>query len=159
MADNQLAGAVRSGNYTAAVKLIDLALRDARAAGSASLGQMLCNRAYCYHQLGLLRKAIKVQCSLPVQTNGVIQCSLDSFAWLLTTLQSLSQSWSSGQRCPQLVPSWEQDYDEALSLEPTCCQALVRKGKVLLALKKEQVCPAGRAQSGPLLFSVFWDSS
>ena len=62
MADNPIAAAVRSGNYTAAVKLIDLALKDARAASSANLGQLLCNRAYCYHQLGLLRKAIKVQC-------------------------------------------------------------------------------------------------
>lgn len=34
-----------------------------------------------------------------------------------------------------------QDYDEVLRLEPTCCQALVRKGKVLLALKKEEVRP------------------
>lgn len=36
----------------------------------------------------------------------------------------------------------KQDYDEALGLESTCCQALVRKGKVLLALKKEEVRPA-----------------
>ena len=45
-----------------------------------------------------------------------------------------------------------------LGLEPACCQALVRKGKVLLALKKEQVSPAGRS-SCPLLYIVFRDPS
>ena len=69
MADNSLAAAVRSGNYTAAVKLIDLGLKDARGAGSAKLVQLLCNRAYCYHQLGLLRNSAKACCSAPAPVN------------------------------------------------------------------------------------------
>lgn len=50
---------MRCGNYSNAVKLIDLVLQQARRDSSACVTQLLCNRAYCYHQLGLLRKAVK----------------------------------------------------------------------------------------------------
>ena len=103
MADNPLAAAVRCSNFAGAVKLIDLALKVARGAGSANLGQLLCNRAYCYHQLGLLRKALKVQHSFSCADPGIFVCCLASFAWQLTTLWSVSGSLSGCQQCPQLV--------------------------------------------------------
>ncbi len=74
MANSPLGAAVRSGNYTAAVKLIDPALQEARRGSGAGMVQLLCNRAYCYHQLGLLRKAIKVRAMCTrhmVHTSGV----------------------------------------------------------------------------------------
>lgn len=61
MEDCGLGFAVRCGNYSTAVKLIDPVLQQARRDGSACVSLLLCNRAYCYHQLGLLRKAMKAR--------------------------------------------------------------------------------------------------
>ena len=107
-------------NYSAAIKQISDSLPAPENAAAQLLA--LCNRAYCYQQLGLHRKAIKVG-----------QHVLDAGA------QS-TMAAGRGQACDELlVCSAMQDYDQALSLDGSSVVALLRKGKALWALNKPKV--------------------
>ncbi|KAK9834212.1 hypothetical protein WJX84_007873, partial [Apatococcus fuscideae] len=53
-----LAKAIASHDFIAAAKVFDKELRTESSSGE-SRSQLLCNRAYCYQQAGLLRKALK----------------------------------------------------------------------------------------------------
>ena len=103
-------------NYSVAIKNISdslLVIEDAQARLLA-----LCNRAYCYQQLGLHRKALKVG------VHALYMAHAGQPAWSRNRLTSGTDM---------------QDYDEALSSDVSCVLALVRKGKALWALKRTEV--------------------
>ena len=54
-----LAKAITSGDFVAAAKVLDEDLRS-DSHSSETKSQLLCNRGFCYQQVGLLRKALKV---------------------------------------------------------------------------------------------------
>ena len=78
--ENGVGVAVRCGNYSDAVKLLDQVLQQARRDDSARVTQLLCNRAYCYHQLGLLRKAVKA--CRPYLAHGCTALALNALLFL-----------------------------------------------------------------------------
>ena len=104
-------------NYSAAIKQLSGSLLVSEHAQARLLA--LCNRAYCYQQLGLHRKALKVGVEDPV--HGTRKSSQIGSCTRLT--------------CGTGV----QDYNEALTLDPSCVVAVVRKGKALWALQRKEV--------------------
>ena len=55
--------ALAAGNFSAAIKSLDSQLKQAQVDGAeSSLPQLYCNRAFCYEQLQLHRRALKVGC-------------------------------------------------------------------------------------------------
>ena len=54
------ASALVSRNYSAAIKHLDAEIKHALAHNGSTVHQLLCNRAYCYEQLQLHRRASKV---------------------------------------------------------------------------------------------------
>ena len=110
-------------NYSAAINQISDSLPAPQDAQARLLA--LCNRAYCYQQLGLHRKAIKVAHDCP-----------EAHVWSIVRL-SLCKARGRLIKCIGV-----QDYDEALSLDELHVQALLRKGKALWALNKTEVCTA-----------------
>ncbi len=54
------ASALVSRNYSAAIKHLDAEIKQVVAQDGSMVHQLLCNRAYCYEQLQLHRRASKV---------------------------------------------------------------------------------------------------
>ena len=54
------ASALVSRNFSAAIKCLDAEIKQAFNADGSTVHQLLCNRAYCYEQLQLQRRASKV---------------------------------------------------------------------------------------------------
>jgi len=54
------ASALVSRNYSAAIKHLDAEIKQVLAHDGSTVHQLLCNRAYCYEQLQLHRRAFKV---------------------------------------------------------------------------------------------------
>lgn len=59
-APDALVGFLAGRNYSALIKQLDSALSEAPAGDHGARRQLLLNRGFCLHQLGLYRKALKV---------------------------------------------------------------------------------------------------
>lgn len=111
--------ALVSRNYSAAIKFLDAEIKQTLSDNSSRVLQLLCNRAYCYEQLQLHRRAAKV--GLPVAMSVVWQAPALSCKYL----------------------SLPQDYEEAIKSSVASGQpsvhALVQQGLLLHKLKKGDV--------------------
>lgn len=122
-----LAKAIASHDFIAAAKVFDKELRTESSSGE-SRSQLLCNRAYCYQQAGLLRKALKV---------NLLRSTLYKAEDVLGVNQHQQQ------RFWHLLdpPCCNQDFEEACQLQVGCIRALVGRGEVLHLLKRLPVRP------------------
>lgn len=115
---NDYVQALAAGNFSAAIKSLDVQLKQAQAKNAASsLPQLHCNKAFCYEQLQLHRRALKVR---PLCHCRQRFCELR-----------------------KLQTPFMQEYDEAINTssntDPECTRALVQRGLLLHKLKNGAV--------------------
>ena len=131
-------------NHSATIKLLDTAIKAAlEHRDTGALVNLYLNRGLCNQKLQLYRKALKVggvwdgDSTAPGRHNTAkaMGCSQGARVAADPSVCVLGV-W------PACVP---QDYEEAISLKPNCTKALYRKGAVLAALKKFEVCLLSKA--------------
>lgn len=121
----EFTSALVSRNYSAAIKCLDTEIKQALDKEGSTVHKLLCNRAYCYEQLQLHRRAAKV---------------VLAFALSVPCASCKHGLWKPRRFCAQ-------DYEEAINRSVAgghpSVHALVQQGLLLHRLKKGKV----RAQS------------
>ena len=120
--------AIASSDFVAAAKVFDKELRSG-AGSDPDKAQLLCNRAFCYQQAGLLRKALKVK-----------------HCWTLVKALAPATHGNSA-----IVNT--QDFVEASRLDKANSRASVGRGEVLYVLKRLEVRSSCLCKRSDALYS------
>ena len=119
------ASALVTRNFAAAIKCLDVEITQVSNSDTSAVCQLICNRAYCYEELQLNRRALKVR-----PTCAKCRCCLS--VSISTHMHVL------------------QEYEEAVKISTAhnapFVLAFVRQGLLLYKLKKGNVSSAGHCR-------------